>query len=131
MVNLGVQDAVNWTTVEKEAASSFGATRAHVVELRQFLVSGEVIVRERLVVVAAEPAAAPDERPAMNNGAKLSPHHLPSLCHWVDRQRSEGSTVTNSKAHDFLPVTFEIEVTQRSDGRCFSRLGLSWQRMQK
>jgi hypothetical protein len=113
MVNLGVKDTINWTTVENEVASSFGARRGHVAELRQqFLVSGEVLVRERSVVVAPEPAA--DEIPVMNYRAKLLPHHLLSLCQWVDRQHSEGRTVTNSKAQNFIRITFEIEITQRS-----------------
>jgi hypothetical protein len=59
----------------------------------------------------------------------LLPHHLLSLCQWVDKQHSEGRTVTNSKARNFIRITFEIEVTQRSVRRYFSRLGLSWQRV--
>jgi hypothetical protein len=101
-----------------------------VTELRQqFLVSGKVVVRERLVVIAPEPAA--DEMPVMNYRAKLSPHHLLSLCQWVDRQHSEGRTVTNSKAQNFIRITFEIEITQRSVQRYFKRLGLSWQRIKE
>jgi hypothetical protein len=79
MVNLGVQDAIIWTTVENEVASLFGARRGCVAELRQqFLVSGKVVVRERLAVIAPEPAA--DKTPAMSCRANLSPHHLLSLC---------------------------------------------------
>ena len=39
------------------------------------------------------------EEVAVRNRSKLLTHHLLALiCQWIDRQHSEGRTVTNSKA---------------------------------
>lgn len=109
-----MEDAVNWTAVKKEAALCFRATREHVTQLelsQQFLATGDMIVRERLVVAAEAEAA--NEMPVVNR-LKLLPHHLLSLCQFVDKQHSEGRTGRNSKAQNFIPVTFEIEIRQQS-----------------
>jgi hypothetical protein len=89
--------------------------------------AGAVLVRERVAPEVANDAAAA----AATNRSKLLPHHLLSLCQWTDKQNAEGRTVTNSKAQNFIRVTFEIEVTNRSVWRCFTRLGLSWQKTKK
>jgi hypothetical protein len=131
MVKLGVQDNINWTTIEKEVAFSFGIKQEHVNDLREeeFLITGQVIVREKHAVEAdvRDVVEAVQEIPVMRNRSKLMPNHLLSLCQWVDKQHSEGRSVTNSKAQNFIRITFEIEVTQRSFRRYFARLGLSWQ----
>jgi hypothetical protein len=131
MVKLGVQDTINWTTIEKEVSFSFGIKQEHVNDLREeFLISGQVIVREKHAVEAeARDVEAVQEIPVMRNRSKLLPHHPLSLCQWVDKQHSEGRSVTNSKAHIFIHITFEINVTQRSVRRYFARLGLSWQKI--
>jgi hypothetical protein len=49
----------------------------------------------------------------------------------VDKQHSEGRTVTNFKTRNFIRITYEIEVTQRSIRRYFKIIGLSWKKVKK
>jgi hypothetical protein len=102
MVKLRAPDTINWTAVENKAASAFGVRQEHVSQLQQqFLTTGEATVWERRV--AALDGEAADATPAVgDNKAKLLPHHLLSRCQWVDKQRSEGWTGTNSKARSKL-----------------------------
>jgi hypothetical protein len=69
MVKLGVQDNINWTTIEKEVAFSFGIKQEHVNDLREeFLITGQVIVREKHAVEAeARDVEAVQEIPVMRN----------------------------------------------------------------
>jgi hypothetical protein len=83
-------------------------------------------VRERVAPKIADDAAA-----AVTNRSKLLPHHLLSLCQCLEEQHAEGRAVTNSKAQNFIRITFEIEVTNRSVRRHFARLGFSWQKTKK
>ena len=63
--------------------------------------------------IAASDGEAVDGIPvAGNKRSKLQlPHHSSSLCQqWVDQQHSEGRTVTNSKAQNFIRITCNIKV---------------------
>jgi transposase len=129
MVKLGVQDHISWTTIEKKVAHSFSMKYEHVKELRQeFLVTGQVIVWKRKDVVTENVLDELVPIPPRNR-SKLLPHHLLSLCQWVDKQHGEGRSVTNSKVQNFIRITFEIEITRRSVQRHFAQLGLSWKKI--
>ena len=141
-LKLGEQENFNWTSIEREVAKTFQVGLEYVNNLRrEFLATGEVAVWERRGVLDAPDHAEEEEliapppvaipRNNHNPRSKLLPHHLLALCQWVDRQHGEGRTVTNSKAQNFIRITFEIEVTQRSVRRYFARLGLSWQKVKK